>query len=138
MYCTRTVEYSVQCTAYIKVGRFCVCFFPNCYGCVHTYCVTFVHTANGQTHPSPPSRHPSLLLAANLSPPHPAVIFHPSCWRSSSPLPPSIGVSRVKRGGDEEGRRERGDRRKETGDGRREAGDVGRDYKGTSSNVGNS
>ena len=36
------------------------------------------HTAGGQTLPSPPSGHPH--------PSHPADIFHPSCWRSNSPL----------------------------------------------------
>ena len=35
--------------------------------------------AGCQPHPSPPSSHPPPLLAADLTPPHPAVIFHPSC-----------------------------------------------------------
>ena len=38
---------------------------------------------------SPPSGHSPSLLAANLTPPHPAVIFHLSCWQSNSPFPTS-------------------------------------------------
>ena len=45
------------------------------------------HSASGRIDPSPPSDYPPVLLAANLTPPHPAVIFHPSCWQSNSPLP---------------------------------------------------
>ena len=45
------------------------------------------YPAGGQTLPSPPSAHPPPLLAANLTPPHPAVIFHPFWW-PTSPLPP--------------------------------------------------
>ena len=41
-------------------------------------------TAAGQTLPSPPSGHPPPLLAANLTPPHPAVILHPRCQPISS------------------------------------------------------
>ena len=63
------------------------------------------HTAGSQTLHSPPSGHahpslssghlPHILLVAKLStlrpavmltPAYPAVIFHPSCWRSNSPL----------------------------------------------------
>ena len=42
--------------------------------------------AGGQPHPSPPSGYVPLLLVANLTPLHPALIFYPSCWQSNSPL----------------------------------------------------
>ena len=59
------------------------------------------HPAGGQTLPSPPSCHSLPLLATNLTPNHPAVLFHPF-WRPTSPLPPA---------GDE--RRVMGDRRRD-------------------------
>ena len=73
-------------------------------------------------HPAPP------LLAANFTPPHPAVIFRPSCWRKGEKegkweTGDERQETRDERRETGDGRREMGDGRRETGDGRRETGD---------------
>ena len=54
--------------------------------------------AGGQSHPSPPSGHPSPQMSANLIPLHPAVILHP-CWRPISLLSTQQSSSTYPSGG---------------------------------------
>ena len=125
------------------------CYFiyasPRCFFASHIILFRTLHSssctlAGGQTHPSPPSGHPPLLLAVKLPLLCPEDILLP-CWQQTSPLPTWRGHS-TPVGGQlhhssrllvlqeesyKEGRREMGDGRQETIDERQNTRDKRRE-----------